>query len=190
MPCAFTMQGEFVAGPLDSGDPELHVASGGSARYRSDQPRSKRRTSSDSTTDITSSPFVPCLKAGSDDNDPDCLVQRPRTIPVDQGPRLGSGGVGTPQIRAIKLRYPREKPSAIPAGSLPAGSGEPSFSRRLVPAQFQRIDDIDQKLDYTPASDRTHSRHGSAKFQWLASWLALAIDPDLQNPSTTQPRRA
>src|SRR5207302_6479665 len=97
---AFTMQGEFLAGPLDSG---IENCTWHSVELLASVPAQttlevESYTSADATTDVTSLQFVPCLKAGSGDNNPDCLVQSGPGQYLWIRVRLGSGGTSTPAI--------------------------------------------------------------------------------------------
>jgi phage tail-like protein len=175
---AFSMQGEFLAGPIDSGIENctwhraqlLATVAGQTTLQLSSY------TSNDATEPPPDGSFISCMQAASDDNDPDCLVQSSPGQFIWLRIQLTSGGVITPVIRAIKVWYPRESYLQY----LPAVYQQDTESRlfldRFLSIFQAEFDGIDAQLDNLWQLFEPMAVTG-AKFQWLASWLALTIDP-------------
>lgn len=174
---AYVKQGSFLIGPLDSSIDNctwhrIQLLAGVPAQTTV---QVSTFTSADRTTSVTDQQFDQCLQA-SDQDDPDCLVQSDPGQFIWLQVTLGSGGVATPSIRAIKVWYPRQSYLQY----LPAVYQQDPISRAFLDrflSLFQsEFDGIDQQLDNLWQLFEPLAVTGT-QFQWLASWLALDILP-------------
>lgn len=111
------------------------------------------------------------------DDNPDCLVQSGPGRYLWLRVTLRSNGIASPVIRGIKVFYPRVSYLQY----LPAVYQEDTDSRifldRFLSIFQTEFDNFDREIDnvwqlFDPASI------SESRFDWLASWLGLFIQPD------------
>jgi phage tail-like protein len=175
---AYVAQGSFVIGPLDSAidNCNWHRIQLLASVPTQTTVQVETFTSSDRTTDVTDQEFDLCLQAGSGQDDPDCLVQSQPGQFIWLRVTLGSGGVTTPAIRAIKVWYPRQSYLQYLPAVYQQDPDSRFFLDRFLSLFQSEFDGFDQQLDNLWRLFEPLAITGT-QFQWLASWLALDILP-------------
>jgi phage tail-like protein len=171
----YQLNGSFVIGPLDS---DIESCTWHRVRLMGTVPATSSVSVSSATSDdsVNWTPFVPCAVLGG--TNPDCLVQSSPGRFLQLAFNLQSAGAVTPQIHALQVYFPRQSYLQY----LPAVFQDDDQSRlfldRFLSIFQTTFDNLDSFLDnlwqvfdpnLTPAN----------VFPWLASWIALPIDPSM-----------
>jgi phage tail-like protein len=177
---AFRLMGQFVTKALDS---NIETCSWHRVQVMGTVPPGTSLLIESSTSEQPSggfTDFVTCTLAGA--NNPDCLVQSGPGRYLQLRFTLRSSGEASPQIHTLQVFFPRQSYLQY----LPAVFQDDDESRlfldRFLSIFQTSFDDFDNHIDtlwqlFDPflVPDRY--------FQWLAAWVALPLDPDLQ-PAT------
>ena len=172
---AYQLTGSFVTGVLDS---NIESCSWHRVQLMGTIPAGTTVSIRSSTSDdsIHWTPAVPCgLIRG---NDPDCLVQSQPGRYLTLFLTLQSAGTVTPRIEAIQVYFPRQSYlQYLPSVFQDDPESGPFLDRFLSIFQTtfdnmdQFVDDLWHLFDPFLTPDK--------QFPWLASWLALPIDPTM-----------
>jgi len=116
-----------------------------------------------------------CVRSG--DENPDCLVQSVPGRFLRLRLTLNSNGLDSPELRSLKVFYPRASYLQYLPAVYQEDEDSRSFLERFLSIFQSEFDAIDYRIDrlwqlFNP--DSTPEKN----LPWLAAWLALVVNPD------------